>query len=223
MGARRKRIEDDLVLAEGRQDQNPPACGRHDLPCGCESVEAHRAAVCEAVTGRLGGTGCRSPTAGGGPPPCPALPSSVARRLLAPRPATAGLNARSGGRPPAAGRWSRCWRRASAEPRNHQDAPPFVQRPDRPGSLSTGGLRVFGCVGCSILNRFHGSRDRTPLRPHRPGGRGCRARRGVAVRRAAGRDTHDRAVLTDSRSPRSARSQNGPGNTSWPTMPPRRR
>ena len=61
--------------------------------------------------------------------------------------------------------------------------------------LSTGRCRVFGCVGCSILNRSHGSRDRTSLRPHRPGGRGRRAGCGDAVRRSCLTEIRDRRAV----------------------------
>ena len=66
------------------------------------------------------------------------------------------------------------------------------------GRLSTGGFRVLGCVGCSILNRCHGSRDRTSLRPHRPrGGRGRRAGCGRAVPGAAGQIRSATTVIAD--------------------------
>ena len=66
-----------------------------------------------------------------------------------------------------------------------------------------------------MLNRSHGSRDRTPLRPHRPGGRGRRAvLRSTRSDELLAEIRDHRAVLADREIARSARSPNGPPSTS---------
>jgi hypothetical protein len=107
-------------------------------------------------------------------------PSLVA--ALSPGPARASrclrcsLGLRSGGRtsgggrraPHGVGRWLRCEtrQRRASKPRQRATVRPTTHSRD---PLSTGGLWVLGCVGCSILNRSHGSRacaeDTTGSRP----------------------------------------------------------
>jgi hypothetical protein len=122
-------------------------------------------------------------------PPRPAVVAELARRRGFRRCPPGGGRTSGGGRRAAhgLGRWLRCEarQRRASKPRQRATVRPTTHSRD---PLSTGGLRAFGCDGCSILNRSHGSRDRTPLRPHRPRGRGRRARCGVTVRRAARRD-----------------------------------
>ena len=84
--------------------------------------------------------------------------------------------------------------------------------PDRVSPCPQAGSGLFGRVGRSMLNRPHGSRDRTALRPHRTRGRGrgASAGRGRGPRscspRSATTGGHGRARDRD----RPRRSPNGP-------------